>query len=385
VSAAPSDRLTRWRLLLGANAGCNVPLNADLTKMDQALSALYEPPKERKGGLGASSPQVARWLGDIRQYFPSQVVRVMQKDALTRLNLQRMLLEPELLETVTPDVHLVGTLLALAGAMPAKTKQVARQVVGRLVDELMRQLEARTREAVRGALNRAARNNRPRHAEIDWPRTIRANLKHYQPDYESIIPERLIGYGRRRSSLKDVILCLDQSGSMAASVIYASVFGAVLASLPALRTRVVAFDTNVVDLSERCADPVDVLFGVQLGGGTDIAQALRYCRSQVRRPADTIVVLISDLYEGGDNSRMHAAAAELIGAGAQLITLLALSDQGKPGYDPRNAEAFAALGSPAFACTPDAFPELMAMAIQRHDISAWAARRGLTGDGKQES
>jgi Mg-chelatase subunit ChlD len=210
---------------------------------------------------------------------------------------------------------------------------------------------------------------------------VRANLRHFQPEYGSIIPERLIGYGRRRSSLKDVILCLDQSGSMAASVIYASVFGAVLASLPALSTRVVAFDTNVVDLSEQCTDPVDVLFGVQLGGGTDIAQALRYCRSLVRRPADTIVVLISDLYEGGDNTRMHAALTDLVSAGTQVITLLALSDRGKPFYDPRNAAIFASLGSPTFACTPDAFPDLMAMAIQKHDVAEWAARQGLLGDG----
>ena len=380
--STPSDRLIRWRLLLGGHAGCDVPLSTDFQRMDQALEALYEPQAERRGGLGASSPKVARWLGDIRQYFPSSVVRVMQKDALTRLNLQRMLLEPELLQTVTPDVHLVGTLLSLAGAMPARTKEAAREVVRKLVEELMRRLEARTREAVRGALNRSARNHRPRHAEIDWARTIRANLKHYQPDYQSIIPQRLVGYGRRRSSLKDVILCLDQSGSMAASVIYASVFGAVLASLPALSTRVVAFDTKVVDLSDQCADPVDVLFGVQLGGGTDIAQALRYCRGLVRRPADTILVLISDLIEGGDNSRMHAAAGELVASGVQMITLLALSDEGRPSYDPRNAEVVASLGSPAFACTPNAFPELMAMAIQRQDVTAWAARRGFLGDGK---
>src|SRR5262249_33762156 len=159
-------------------------------------------------------------------------------------------------------------------------------------------------QAVLGSLNRATRNRRPRHSEIDWHRTIRANLRHYQADYKTIIPETRIGYGRKRSSLRDIILCVDQSGSMATSVVYAGVFSAVLASLPAVSTKLVVFDTAVVDLSERLADPVDVLFGTQLGGGTDINQALAYCQSLVRQPQETILILISDLCEGGDAKEM---------------------------------------------------------------------------------
>jgi Mg-chelatase subunit ChlD len=371
------ERLRRWRLVLGGGAadGTGAELRGDDLRIDGALAALYD--SDRSGGLGGSKPNIARWLGDIRSYFPSSVVQVMQRDALERLNLRQMLLEPELLQTVEPSVHLIADLLALKSVMPAKTVDTARQVVRRVVDELQRKLANPTRQAVLGSLNRATRNRRPRHSEIDWHRTIRANLKHYQPSYRTIIPETRIGYGRKRSSLRDIILCVDQSGSMGTSVVYSGIFGAVLASLPAVRTRMVVFDTEVVDLTEELHDPVELLFGVQLGGGTDINRALGYCQSLIRRPQETILVLISDLYEGGSREDMLRRAAALTGAGVQMIALLALNDDGAPSYDHNVAAALAAMGAPSFACTPDLFPELMAAAINRHDIGQWAAARDI--------
>jgi Mg-chelatase subunit ChlD len=359
-----------------------ISLSKDDGVMDRALQSLYGGSGEaqgsdRRGGLGASSPHVSRWLGDIRQYFPSSVVRVMQQDAMERLNLRQLLLEPEMLETVEPDVNLVATLLSLNGVIPAKTKETARLVVRRVVDELMRKLANPLQQAVIGALNRAARNRRPRHNEIDWPRTIRANLKHYQPEYNTVIPATRIGYGRKRSALRDIILCVDQSGSMASSVVYSSIFGAVMASLLAVKTQMVVFDTAVLDLTENLSDPVDLLFGTQLGGGTDINRALAYCQGLVRVPHDTILVLISDLYEGGNQAAMLKRAASLAAAGVQMIALLALSDQGAAFYDHHVAEKFAALGIPSFACTPDLFPDLMAAAIGRQDIGQWAAAREI--------
>jgi Mg-chelatase subunit ChlD len=300
----------------------------------------------------------------------------MQNDALNRLNLQQMLLEPELLDAVEPDVHLVANLLSLSSIMPSKTQETARRVVGQVVEQLQRKLTNPTRQAIIGSLNRAIRNRRPRHHEIDWNRTIRANLKHYQPKYGTIIPETLIGYGRKRSSLQDIILCIDQSGSMATSVVYAGIFGAVLASLRAVQTRIVVFDTSVVDLTDAAQDPVDLLFGTQLGGGTDINRALTYCQGLVRRPQETILVLISDLYEGGNQDEMLKRVAALVGLGVQFITLLALNDEGAPMYDHWIAEKLAELGIPAMACTPDQFPDLMAAAIGRQDIAQWAAARG---------
>jgi Mg-chelatase subunit ChlD len=230
---------------------------------------------------------------------------------------------------------------------------------------------------VRGALSKASRTSRPRPAEIDWDRTIRKNLRTYDPVRKTLVPERLVGYKHRRPGLKDVVLCVDQSGSMATSVVYAGLFAAVLASLQALKLKLVVFDTAVVDLSDLLSDPVDVLFGTQLGGGTDINAALAYCEGLISRPSDTVLVLISDLYEGGDAPAMLARAARLVAAGVQVIALLALSDDGAPGYDPKHAALFAGMGVPTFACTPDQFPGLMAAALQKQDLAQWAAREDL--------
>jgi Mg-chelatase subunit ChlD len=371
------ERLRRWRLILGGEGadGTGFILDGTDLAIDRALGALYD--SERSGGLGSSAPNIARWLGDIRTYFPSSVVKVMQQDALERLNLRQMLLQPELLESIEPDVHLVANLLALKGVMPSKTKDTARMVVRRVVEELEKQLANPLRQAVRGALNRSARNRRPHHNEMDWPRTIRANLKNYQPAYHTIIPEVRIGFGHKRSALRDLILCVDESGSMATSVVYAGIFGAVLASLPALKTQVVVFDTAVVDLTEELSDPVELLFGTQLGGGTDINRALTYCQNLVRQPHDTILVLISDLFEGGNREEMLKRSASLVASGVQVIALLALNDEGAPAYDHNVASAFAGLGIPAFACTPDLFPDLMANAIQHMDLNQWAATNGV--------
>ncbi|MFD9816268.1 vWA domain-containing protein [Streptomyces sp. NPDC059080] len=349
--------------------------------MDEALGALYgrdgaERDGDRRGaggrravGLGASAPGVVRWLGDIRTYFPSPVVQIMQRDAIDRLGLAALLLEPEMLEAVEADVHLVGTLLTLNKAMPETTRETARAVVRKVVAQLERRLATRTRATLTGALDRSARTARPRHRDIDWGRTVRANLKNYLPEHRTVVPERLIGYGRAaRSVKKEVVLCVDQSGSMAASVVHASVFGAVLASMRALDTRLVVFDTSVVDLTEQLDDPVDVLFGTQLGGGTDINRALAYCQSRITRPADTVVVLISDLYEGGIRDGMLKRVTAMKASGVQFVCLLALSDEGAPAYDREHAAALAALGVPAFACTPDRFPDVMAAAIEKRPL-----------------
>jgi hypothetical protein len=374
-----TERLRRWRLVLGGAAqeslGGGVKLSGMDAGMDGVLEALYD--SERRAGLGGSAPNVARWLGDIRTYFPTSAVRVMQQDALDRLHLTQMLLEPELLETVDADVHLVASLMALGRAMPDKTKDTARAVVRKVVDDLERKLANPLIQAVRGSLNRASRSRRPRPGDINWDRTIRANLKNYQPERNTVIVEQLIGFGRKQSSLRDIVLCVDQSGSMGASVVYSGIFGAVLATIRAVSTRMVVFDTAVVDLTEDLQDPVDLLFGVQLGGGTDINRALGYCQGIIARPTQTILVLITDLFEGGDNEAMLRRAAELVASGVQVVCLLALNDRGAPSFDHQNAARLAALGIPSFACTPDLFPDLMAAAIMRQDLGQWAARNDI--------
>lgn len=335
--------------------------------MDEALDALYG--DSRGGDLSESMPDVARWLGDIRDYFPESIVQVMQRDALQRLNTRQLLEHPELLAEVEPDAALAATLLSLRKVMPAKTQDTARQIVAQVVRDLMRRLEYPLRQAVSGSLDRAARTHRPkRWQEINWQRTVYANLRHYQPAQRAIVPERLIGYGRRRTTLRDVILCIDTSGSMATSVVYGGIAAAVLASLPSLSTRLIMFDTAVVDLTDQLADPVEMLFGLRLGGGTNIDRALNYCRSAITRPRDTVLILITDLFEGGSKEGVVRQVADLLADGVTFVTLLALNDQGAPRYNAALAQQLADLGAPAFACTPDEFPELMARALNGRDL-----------------
>lgn len=368
------ERLEKWRLVLGKQSDPEneVGLSAGQMGMDGVLEALYD--SDRKGGLGASSPNVNRWLGDIRKYFPTSIVQVMQRDALERLNLEKILAEPELLEMIVPDVNLVATLLSLKKMLPEKAKETARQVIERVVRDLEKRLQEPLQQSVRGALNRSVRNRRPRLNEMNWRRTIQANLKNYQPELNAIIPEILHGYGQKGNSLREIILLVDQSGSMSSSVVYAGIFGSVLASLRSLKTHFVAFDTNVADLTADLDDPMDLLFGVQLGGGTDINQALGYAQTLIQRPTDTILILISDLFEGGSQNQFLKKAASVKASGAQFVTLLALDDEGTPAYNRELAAQLASMGIPSFACSPDRFPELMEMAIKKMGFENWSAQ-----------
>lgn len=373
----PKEESRRWRLILGGGEAdvLDVTLSGRDARMDATMEALYD--STRKGGLGPSHPTVARWLADVRELFPASVVRVIQRDAIERLDLKKLLMEPETLETLTPDVHLAATLIALSQTIPAKARQAAREIVARVVEDLTRRLAPPARQAVAGALRRAGRTRRPRPRDIDWHATLRANLHHYQPGLGAVIPRTFLGHARATRRHRHVILCLDQSGSMADSVIHAGVLASILASMPTVMTSVLAFDTNVVDLSHLCADPVELLFGVQLGGGTDIALALACAENLVACPSDTILVVLSDLFEGGPDEQMLARFAALNRAGVCIVALLALSDSGAPAYDQDNAAALAEMGIAAFACTPDLFAPLMAAAIERRDLARWAGEQGI--------
>ena len=302
------ERPTRWRLLLGeaAEEQLGTSLSRAERDMDRALAALYEPGEAdgdgpaAERGLGSSAPRVARWLGDIRTYFPTSVVQVMQRDAIERLHLTSMLLEPELLDSVQPDVHLASTLVSLNRVMPETTRRTARLVVGKVVAEIEKRIASRTR---RRSTERSA--GRPAPAAPDRATSTGtppsgATSRTTCPEHRTVVPDRLVGYGRSAQAVgKDVIVAIDQSGSMAESVVYAAVFGATLASIRSVRTSLIAFDTEIVDLTDQLTDPVDVLFGCQLGGGTDINRAIAYAQQLVTRPTESILVLISDLYEGG--------------------------------------------------------------------------------------
>ncbi|MDA1017523.1 MAG: VWA domain-containing protein [Planctomycetota bacterium] len=386
------EQLKRWRLVLGNSAndalGGMCPSGADMTlsaaqqEMDEALAAIYDETEgetesdRRQAGLGGSSPRLSKWLGDIRTYFTEDVVTVIQQDAIERKGLDQLLFEPELLKNVQPNVQLVGTLMSLSGRIPERTKETARMVVRAVVDKIRLALEQPIRQAVMGALNRNEHSPIPNVSSIDWKWTIGRNLKNYNKELGRIIPERVWFFSRaQRTNNWTVIVDMDQSGSMADSVVYGAVCGSIFASLPALDTRVVAFDTEVVDLTEKCGDdPVDMLFGVQLGGGTDINKSVGYCEQFITDPSRTLFVLLTDLYEGGNEAQLVRRLADMVESGVRVLCLLALSDHGVPYFDDRLARKLAGLGIPCFGCTPQKLPELLEGALRGDDLQALATR-----------
>ncbi|WP_202945712.1 VWA domain-containing protein [Acetonema longum] len=329
-------------------------------------------------GAGPSAPQVARWLADIRTYFTTDIVAVIQADAIERKGLKQLLFEPEILKTVQPNMEMVATLMALKGKIPERTKNTAREIVRAVVDEIKKRLESDIRRAVTGALNKRRHSPLPSAVSIDWKHTIQKNLKNYSCQYNRIIPERVFFFDRaQKLNNWQVILDMDQSGSMADSIIYGSIAGSILASMPAISTRIVAFDTEVVDLSEQYGnDPVDMLFGIQLGGGTDINKSVAYCQQFITQPAKTLFILLTDLYEGGNSAALVRRMEEMQAAGVKALCLLALSDKGAPSYDEGLARRLAKAGIPCFACTPNLLPELLEGVLKGMDLQALAQRIG---------
>jgi hypothetical protein len=377
------DAMSGQRAACGAGGSGQPTLTQGQREMDDALGAIYDveetKPEEKKGkrgaNLGASRPRLAAWLGDIRKYFETDVVSLIQQDAIERKGLKELLFEPETLGQVTPSVELVGTLLSLKGMIPEKTKETARQVIAAVVAEIIKRLAPEVEKALRGALNRSRHQPIPSLPNMDWKRTIQRNLKNYLPDRRTLIPDRFFFFARQQRRREwNVIVCMDQSGSMAESVVYGSVMGAIFASIPALETHVIAFDTEVVDLTAECSDPVELLFGVQLGGGTDINRAVKYCQGLVRDPRKTLFILITDLYEGGNQRELLRRMAEMTGSGTRAVCLLALSDAGAPSYDEALAKQFRELGVPCFACTPNLLPEVLAGMIKGQNLEALAAK-----------
>jgi Mg-chelatase subunit ChlD len=371
--------LLRWRLVVGSGlnetevrgaqglwgaAQATVQSDSALDDMDRALDFLYGD-DDGSADLSASAPYVPTWLGDIRRYFPRDVVAFMEKDAIELKGLKQLLLEPETLQTLEKDVSLVATMLAFKHLMPEKTRETARQVVAEIVAELRKRLDNQTRQAILGALRRDLHSPIQVARNLDVRRTIREGLKNYQPELGRIVPEQVYFFAnQQRFHEWRFIILVDQSGSMGESVVYASIMAAVFASLPALDTRLVFFDTSVVDVSDQLSDPVDVLFGVKLGGGTDIAQAVRYGASLVGQPEKTLLLLITDLYEGGDANQMLRHLAALKESRVQVLTALALNDTGKASFDKDMARKVAALDIPAFAATPNRLVDAVVQAMK---------------------
>lgn len=383
LEAADREALLRWRLALGPGAEQVSPqFSLDALRslaasydiepsrvgdLDQALSFVYE---ERDAGLGASRPYIPRWLAALREFFRGEVVALVQKDAIEKKGLTSLLFEPETLPLLEKNVELVATLLAAKGLVPDTAREAARQIVREVVDEVRKKLETEVRTAVIGAVRRDRTSPLKIARNIDWKRTVQRNLKGWDPARRVLLPERFYFWAnQRRRHEWDVAILVDQSGSMAESVVYSSIMAAIFASIEVLRTRLLFFDTEVVDVTDMLTDPVDVLFASQLGGGTDINRAVAYAQARfIERPDKTLFILVSDLYEGGDRGALLARMAQLVESRVKVVSLLALSDSGKPAFDHEIASALGRLGVPCFGCTPKMLPALIERVMKGQDL-----------------
>lgn len=364
------ETLKRWRLILGAEAQTRLesyggtPLTEEDLLMDCALAEIYGSGNDagsgKYGGKGSSKPQLTRWLGDLRTLFAPMEVQIIQRDAIERKGMKQLLFEPEMMESLEPDIATAAMLLTLKDQVPAHAKEHARAYIAKIVEDINRRLADEVRRAVTASLNRRAHSPIPSAAALDFRMTVQRNLRHYDTERKLLLPEKFYFFERTaKSAARTVILDIDQSGSMGESAIYSGVIGCILAGIRAVKTHIVAFDTTVTDLTPLCADPVDLLYGIQLGGGTDINQSVAYCETLITEPAKTILFLVTDLYEGGNRAALERRLASLKESGVQVHVILAISDSGTPSYDKAFAGKLSGYGIPCFACPPDRLPELL--------------------------
>ncbi|CAM3816180.1 VWA domain-containing protein [Ectopseudomonas alcaliphila] len=366
----------RWRLILGRYAdralhGAN--FDATQARLDKTLDYLYNREYQRRGhvqggragSLDDSQLTALNWLEQAHSLFPRSTFERLQAQAIERYEISALLTDPASLATLEPSPALAKALLGVRGRLGEETRDAVRQLITRVVEEILQRLRSRFTQAIQGRRNRFRRSLIKNAQNFDWRATIAANLKHYDPQSKRLLIESPRFNARIRRQLPwDIILCVDQSGSMLDSVMYSAICASILASLPSVRVRLVLFDTQVVDLSHLAHDPVEVLLTVQLGGGTDIGKAMRYCEQLVENPQRTVLTLISDFEEGAAVSPLLACVARLNEARVKLLGLAALDDSAQPVYDPAMGQRLAARGMHIAALTPEHFAQWLAEVMQ---------------------
>ncbi|MET0423529.1 MAG: VWA domain-containing protein [Actinoplanes sp.] len=365
--------LERWRLVLGEPAAAVGDLGADAARRDAALDWLYGRDGEldqrdvrRSGGDGPSTVTTVDWLNDIGRLFPKETVERLQRDAVERYEITDVVTDPEVLRTVEPNPALLRAVLQTKHLMNPEVLRLARRIVEAVVRDLMARMATEVRSAFAGT--RARRPSRWKQArDFDVTRTLRANLGHYRPDERRLYLETPHFFSRTRRHVDQwqVILLVDQSGSMTDSVIHSAVTAACLWGLPGVRTHLVAFDTDVVDLTGDVDDPVELLMKVQLGGGTDIGRAVRYGAGLIEQPRRAIVALISDFYEGGSPALLLRSVREMVEQGTKVLCLAALDTEANPVYDRDTAQKLADAGASVGAMTPGQLAEFVAQQVTR--------------------
>ena len=363
--ADEQEILNRWRLVLGKYASEQISFSSgDVNYMDMetVLDYLYsreygeeqEIRRERTGGSDGSQLTVPHWLHRIKKLFPRRTVEVLERHALEKYGMTELLTDPEVLRRLEPNKELLKTVLELKHMMKGEVLSLAREIVRKVAEEIARKLEQEVRISFFGQINRSASSPVKSARNLDMRKTIRMNLKNYDTENRQLILKNVYFNSRmKKYNTWRVIICVDESGSMLDSVIHSAIMAGIFAKLPMLDTKLVIFDTNVVDLSGYVEDPVETLMSVQLGGGTNIAGALSYCESLIDFPFRTMVVLVTDLYEGGGYQRLYSTAKGILESGAKLIVLTALDMDANPNYDRNAASQLADMGAFVGAMTPE--------------------------------
>ncbi len=363
MSVDPKARQRRWRLILGE--GCEDTLGGlsdEWQRTDSVLSYLYDreygPGRNvrtgRRGSLDDSQLTIPEWINDVHELFPARTIERIERDALERYQLEELVTSPELLRRATPSATLLKAVMRTKHLMNQEVLAEARRLVRKVVEDLMEKLARPVSAPFRGVRDRHKRSRFKVARNFDAAATIRRNLKSFDPISRRLVISEPWFFSRVRSQADrwSLFILVDQSGSMLDSVIHSAVTAAVFFGIRALKTRLVVFDTNVVDLTEECSDPVETLMRVQLGGGTDIGGALAYARSLVENPRRTIVVVISDFYEGGPEARLLAEVHALVESGTWVLGLAALDQEARPTYDRSLAGRMVNLGAEVGAMTP---------------------------------
>ncbi len=376
--AERSQSLSRWRLVLGKYAQPKMPdaLNGEQQRMADALEQLYSRERAGRGvrqdsrlGPGSLDPSqlnIPTWLNEVRELFPQSACEKITGHALDRYGMTELVQDAEVLASMEPSTELLSAVLTLKGEMPGSVLQEARRLIARVVEQIKRQLEQEIKNALSGKLNRFRHSNLKVARNFDARDTIRRNLKHWDAERQKLLVENPRFYSRVKRHLPwEIILCIDQSGSMCNSVIHSAVMAGILAALPAVRVKLVIFDTSVVDLSEYASDPVEVLMSVQLGGGTNIGQAVQYCETLVSQPRRTIMVLVTDFCEGADPRNLIASCKRLHESGVKVLGLASLDQDANPWYDRGMAERLAADGMEVAALTPLKLAQWLAEIMNR--------------------
>lgn len=372
-----TEATDRWRLVLGKYSERRLPpLTGDRAQQDSALSYLYDRLYKDRGlrgqdeidgkgaSLDASAPRAVEWLDAVNKLFPEEVALELTNEAVDRFGLTEILTSPDALKKVDADINTLKLLLSVRGSVPAAALAAVRKVVAAVVEDLSERLRNEIEAVITGRINPQMRTRRPTGA-IDAQRTIEENLGTWDPERQKLLIENVTFF--RRSKVRhpwDIILCIDQSGSMVSSVIHSAVLAGILSGLPGVTVKVVVFDTSVVDLTDVADDPVEMLMSVQLGGGTDIARAVQYCESIVSNPSRTMFALITDFYEGGSVHELLASIGRLKEAGVTLMGLASLEDGAGPSFDRNIAEAATKMGMPVAALTPKSFAQWAAEVMQ---------------------